>query len=174
MKNPWKYEKNYAMKAKTIEVDYKLSTFFSDKVEIASIVLDDVYINLELSSKDPMDNNWAAIALQMPKREKKEGKKKPVLIHKLVINNLAVETRGKGSAIYKIKGARTIEKLELDDINSEDGFPTKDLVFAIFKEAGVSEYLKRFVTPVEPVKSKKKWYQFFKKEEPSEEGPATN
>lgn len=152
--NPPGFGGGAAFKALQTNIYYSYKKFFANPVEIDEIVLDDVYLNIILPSNNVSHNNWTDLGQRMP--DSKGGK--PVLIHKLILNRLTVETEGKGARNLKIAGVRHFNRMEFNEINSAEGFPTKELARRIFQDAGILNYLEQFLNP----KNIKKTIQFFK------------
>lgn len=141
--NPSGFGGGAAFKAKQTRIGYSYKKLFENPVEIDEIVLDDVYLNIVLPSSSVSNNNWSALGAQMPERKGDTA----VLIHKLIINRLTVETDGKGARGLKIAGVRHFDRMEFDEINSANGFPTKELARRIFQDAGILNYLQQFLNP---------------------------
>jgi hypothetical protein len=140
--NPGKL-RGAAFKAAKTLIEYHFQKLFANPVEIDTIELDDVYLNIYLPSLNVNENNWSAIGAKIPET----SSDKAVLIHKLIINNLTVVTQGKGAEQLKIAGTRHFNRMEFDEINSANGFPTKELARRIFQDAGILNYLQQFLTP---------------------------
>lgn len=141
--NPANFGGGAAFKASKTTVQYHWKSLFHNPVEIDQIVLKDVYLNIILPSSDVADNNWAALGEKIPDN----SSDKAVLIHKLIIENLTVDTEGNGAKALNIAGTRHFNRMEFDEINSANGFPTKELARRIFQDAGILNYLQRFLSP---------------------------
>jgi hypothetical protein len=139
-----------AFKADRIHIVYRFGKLRSSPSEIDEIVLDDVYLNIELHSSNRSDNNWTAIGNAMPKLRDHH----PVVIHKLIIKNLTVETQGKGAKLLGVAGTRRFNQMEFNEINSQEGFPTKELIDRIFKDAGIWKYIENLLNPVQDLRKK--------------------
>lgn len=123
-------------------------SLFSNPLIINEIVLDGIRLNIEIRNKAASDNNWAAIGAHLPKT----SKGKSIIIHKLILKNMTVVTTGKGAVKLGVAGTQHFDHMEFDEINSEHGFPTKDLVSQIFKGAGLMKYLENFLNPTQRIK----------------------
>ncbi len=143
--NPPRFGSRVAFKANEIQVSYRFGQLTSDPSEIDEIVLDGVYLNIELPSSNTSDNNWTAIGAQMPKHR---GNRE-VIIHKLIIKNMTVETQGKGAKVLGIAGTRSFDRMEFDEIDSREGFPTEELINRIFKNAGIFKYIENLLNPIQ-------------------------
>lgn len=145
--NPRGFKSRTAFAAKKTDIDYRLNALFSTPAEIDQIVLDDVDLYIELRNPTGSDNNWAALAAQIPS----ESRGREVIIHKLIIRDMTVEIRGVGAKVLGVSGTRHLAQLEFNEINSKDGFPTKELVTKIFEGAGLMKYLNTILNPVRDV-----------------------
>jgi hypothetical protein len=47
---------------------------------------------------------------------------------------------------------KKIDRLEFNEINSREGFPTKQLINAIFQGAGLQDYIKNMLNPENVIK----------------------
>jgi hypothetical protein len=145
-----------ALQIKNTEIHYKLGSFFSNPHEIDEIILKDVQLNIEIRNMKTTDNNWTALGNLIPEHKMKRG----VVIHKLVILNLTVHTQGTGAKLLGINGTQTFDRMEFEEINSEDGFPTKELISRIFKKAGIIQYIQNWV--IKPIQNLPKKVNPFK------------
>lgn len=145
--NPFGFSHRKAFKADDIVIKYRFGSLTAEPSEIDLIVLDGVYLNIELRDKSGKDNNWAAIAAQMP--EHKSNKR--VIIHKLIIRNMTVETQGAGANALGISGTRHFDEMEFNEIDSADGFPTKELISRIFQDVGLMQYIQNLIKPVQQI-----------------------
>jgi uncharacterized protein involved in outer membrane biogenesis len=146
--NPDAFRMQTALEAKKTTIEYRFDNLLAKPTEIDSIVLDGVTLNIVILNDSATDNNWAAIGAQMPK--KKRGGE--VIIHKFIVRNLTVITEGKGAKKLRIAGTQHFDQLEFSEINSKDGFPTKELVSQIFQGAGILKYLENFLNPTQRIK----------------------
>jgi len=144
--NPRGFHAKAAFKAEEIEVDYRTKALFHEPSEIDVIDVRDIFLSIELKNLTGSDNNWTAIAAKMPKEESK----KELIIHKLVLTNMTVEIRGLG--ITGKNETKKIDRLEFDEIDSREGFPTKQLIQAIFQGAGVQDYIQQILNPQNVIK----------------------
>ncbi len=143
IKNPHGIRKRTAFSTKEIDVKYQFSQLFDNPRVIDEINMEDVFLGIDFINLIGTENNWAEILSNMPKAK---GSSKPILIKKLTLKNFKVEIWGKGfNAALKKKVE--IPSLTFTNINSEKGFPTEQLVAAIFSSAGIKEYIKHLFTP---------------------------
>lgn len=142
--NPRGFKMKSAFEAETTKVEYRFPALRATPEEIDLITIDDIYLGIECSNPLCSKNNWTAIGEGMVKKEAHQ-KKRQMVIHRLVLNNLMVEVRGLG--IGKPPFRKQIDRLEFKEINSERGFPTDKLIRAIFEGAGIQDYIKDLLNP---------------------------
>lgn len=147
--NPPGYKASTAFKAKFTKIAYNSSKLFGNPVEINAITLDHVYLSIELPKANGSHNNWAAIGSRIPK----ERHEKEVIIHKLTLNDITVEIKGAGAKTLGVAGTQHFDQMQFDEINSKDGFPTKELVSQIFGKAGLIRYIEGLFNPTERIKN---------------------
>lgn len=139
--NPQGYNKTpRALSVDKLTVDVPLTRFFDDNIVIEEMTLDDVYIGLEFDSPKSKNGNWTTIMNNVSKsagdekeKAKKKGKTTSVLIKKLVITDLQIELAYKtgGKANRKL---RPIDRIELNNISSEGGIPTSQIMNIVMQE----------------------------------------
>jgi hypothetical protein len=174
IENPDGYRSRTAFEAKKIAISYQFGKLRKTPLEIDEIVLDGVYLNIILNSLKPTDNNWTAIGAKMPRG--KRGRE--VIVHKLILRNMTVKTQGKGATLLGVNETQHFDEMEFNEINSTEGFPTKELIANIFGKAGVVKYLQNFLNPTQRIKGVLNPFNIFgtrtddgiEKIEPSEEG----
>lgn len=95
-----------------------------------------------IECKDPVctKNNWAEITDKI-KEKKNDKDDEGIIVKTILINKLTVKITGMGIS-GKVKKKLTIDSITLNDINSKEGFPTKQLIVAIFQSAKMKDYLK--------------------------------
>ena len=146
IKNPPNFGLASAFESKHVKIGYKLNKLLGASTEIDLIELDQVFINIELLEAGK-GNNWESFTGQLLNKKPQ----KAMIIHRLVINGLTAEIHGKGAIAMGIAGTRHFDHLELNEINSAEGFPTKQVAGQIFEGAGLEIYLEKFFNPVESV-----------------------
>ena len=168
--NPHSFREPTALNAKKTTIQYRLNSLLANPAEIDLIVLDGVRLNIDIRSDKASDNNWAAIGAEMPR--KKRGVE--VVVHKFIINDLTVVTEGRGAKKLRVQGTQHFDKLEFDEINSADGFPTKELIAQIFQGAGILKYLENFLNPTQRIKDTLNPFNIFGQKNPSGFPEGTN
>lgn len=146
--NPPGFARRTAFDAQKINIHYRFGALRGTPTEIDEIILDNVYLNIEIRNSSGSDNNWAAIGAQIP--QNRGGRR--VIIHKLIIRNMTVETHGKGANALGVSGTRHFDQMEFNEIDSADGFPTKELISRIFQDVGLWQYIQRLIDPAQQIK----------------------
>lgn len=143
--NPRGFKTRTAFQADKIQMNYQFDHLVGDPSEIDQILINDIFLSIEFSNPLGTQNNWTKISERMPKQKSQKN----VIVHKLILTNMAVEIRGLGF-IGKPQ-TRHIERLEFDEISSEKGFPTEQLVSAIFGGAGLRQYIEDAFNPAKTI-----------------------
>jgi hypothetical protein len=141
--NPLGFKTRAAFTADKAEINYRIGSLTSTPAEFDQILLEDAFLFIELKGLGT-NNNWKEIGANMPKKER--GKE--VIIHNFVITNLDVEVSGYGLGTKK----RHFDRLEFSEIDSREGFPTKELVKKIFNSSGIFEYIQDSFNPLNNVR----------------------
>jgi len=106
--------------------------------------MNDNYLNIECKNAMCSSNNWTDIISSVSQKEEKKKEEREVIVDSLVMNNLDVDIQGLGL----IMGARkqvNIPSIEFSKVSSKEGFPTQQLIAAIFKQAGIFDYIKEVI-----------------------------
>jgi len=138
--NPPKTILEHALLVRKLRVDVPFSRFFDDRIVIEEMLLNDVYLGIEFDNTKSSKGNWSRIMKNLKESTGKEKEKaaskgdtKSVLIRKLILTNvnvdLAYTTGGQG-----VRRLRTIERLELNNISSEGGIPTAQIMDIVISE----------------------------------------
>lgn len=139
LKNPPGFSSRTALEAGTIDLFYHWRDLFRDTIEFKNIEMDTVYIGVQFGGKG--GNNWVAIGKEMPE----SSGKKHVILDRLLLTNIVIEIRGFGGKDNVIR--KTVPRLELRNIDSEKGFPIKEVIRQIFGGSGLKEYLQDAFNP---------------------------
>lgn len=139
-----------AFSAKKIFSNCPLGNYTKQKIEIDQIGLNDVYLGLEFDSPSNTKSNWSKIMKSLSSSEDKTSStnKKVVFIKTLTLTNIQVDLvyRNKPDEIKKL---RPIDKIELHNINSEEGIPMNQLMNTVLgqmlKSVFIQENLKEAV-----------------------------
>lgn len=146
IKNPLGYKTRNAFRAAKATIQYNYKKLFSNPSEIDLIDLEDVFLSIEFDNPLGTKNNWTNILEKIPSHSRMD---KELIIHKLVVNDLKIEIRGLGLSGRQTK---VVSHIELDEINSQDGFPTKELIIKIFGVAGIEQYIQDLLNPTNTLK----------------------
>lgn len=141
--NPWRFKMRTALKAKTAKISYESSDLRTDPVVFEAIEMDQVYISLEFPNEGTNNNNWTVLGKRILKGVNR--KSKGVQIHKFILTNITIEIKGHSD----LDGVRKIDRIELDNIDSERGFPTQSLIEQVFQESGLAEFIEAVFYPEE-------------------------
>ena len=71
-----------------------------------------------------------------------------------------------------MEGTQHFDQIELDEINSAEGFPTKELISKIFQKAGIIKYIENLFNPTQQIKSVLNPFRLFGKAPGEPEGVA--
>jgi len=145
LKNIKKNESKYAFTAKKIEIDYSFQKLFSDPTVIESIAVNDIHLAINCHNPLCSSNNWIDIVSKIKEKESTK-KTKDFLIENLYLNKMNVEITGLGID-FADKKTKYISNLEFRNIGSKAGFPTSELIAAIFGSAGLMDYIKSVLNP---------------------------
>ena len=144
IENPRGFKTDAAFKAANTTISYQFSNLISNPTIIDNIEVSDIYWSVECSNPLCSENNWTVIGANAVKREESDSNRE-VLIHHLVLSNLTVEIRGLG--LQPGVTVKRIPRLEFYDIDSKKGFPTGELIKAVFGGAGLMQYIQQIFNP---------------------------
>ncbi len=145
--NPYGFQSRNAFKVEQTKINYRWSALSNQPSEIDLITLDNVTLNIEILNGSPSNNNWTAIGAQMPPRKGNNE----VVIHKLILRNMTVNTSGPGANKLGVAGTKHFDQMEFDEIDSRYGFPTKELISRIFQGAGLKMFIEKFLNPTQQI-----------------------
>lgn len=141
--NPPGFKERNALKIDRCEVLYRLKKLRGTPHRIDFIGLKDVVLYIEINGARGRNNNWGAIGASMIK----ERKSREVIVDRLLLKNLDVIISGKGARLLGIAGKKHFDSMEFSDLNSKEGFPTKELIEKLFRGAGIQRLLEDFLRP---------------------------
>ncbi|NGX52432.1 MAG: hypothetical protein KR126chlam5_00730 [Candidatus Anoxychlamydiales bacterium] len=141
IKNPKGSKNKYAFIAKKIEVYYSFSELMSSPSIVDSILVQDINLDVECSNPLCTKNNWTTIIDNISAKEKKSASKKEMILKTLSLKNMDVAITGLGLDFNKTKKTN-VASMQFNNISNKTGFPTQELIAAIFKSAGLTDYLK--------------------------------
>ncbi len=162
--NPAGFKRRQALQIQDIQIRYRWKAFFATPREIDLINLENITLNIEIPTALGNQNNWSELGARMPPKKTK----REVVIHKLVLKNMTVETSGTGAQILGVAGTQHFDRMEFDEIDSRDGFPTKELIRRIFEGAGLRKYIENFLNPTDRIKDTLNPFNIFGQKEAPE------
>ncbi|MDR2539781.1 MAG: AsmA family protein [Chlamydiales bacterium] len=107
------------------------TNYLKRHVIIDQIKIDNVYLGLEFKSPLSTDGNWSKIIDQM--RSSSTSTFRTVFIRKLILTNIDVDLVyiSEGNSAKRL---RHIDRIELNDVNSEEGIPTNQITSLVIQE----------------------------------------
>jgi hypothetical protein len=124
--NPKQSKTQPAFTAESIVVTATLDQIMGNPLVIEEIVFEDIFVGVELYSKNGTDNNWAHI---LQEHKKLERKSRDYLIKTLRFKNLMVELTLSNGTVKRYP----VPDMEFHNISSDTGFPIEDIQKAIFE-----------------------------------------
>jgi len=141
IKNPEGFKAPDAFTVKETTVDSPWRQMFGNPCVIDQILLNDIFVDVEFVNALGSKNNWTEISDKMPKpRSDRE-----VLIQKMILTNINIEIRGLG--LMAKPTLRHVDRLEFEGIDSQQGFPTEELIHKVFGESGLEEFINDAFNP---------------------------
>ena len=142
--NPRGFKTKTAFEAMVTHVDYDFHRLLNNPSEIENVLLSGVFLSIEFSNPLGTQNNWTAISAGIPEREEKQSGHE-VIIRRLVLEDLTVQIRGLG--LIGAPQTRRVDRIEFRNVSSEKGFPTRELIQALFQKAGMQQYIQDAFNP---------------------------
>ncbi len=137
--NPMRSKMRFALSVKKVFLDYRLKNLIKQPTVIDAVELENVVLGVDFSNPSGSKNNWTKIISTMI-HKKRKGE---YSIRKVVIHNLDVKIKDQQGKIL----TKHFDNIELKNINSKKGFPTEQLIRAIFSSTGFSRYIQQAVSP---------------------------
>jgi uncharacterized protein involved in outer membrane biogenesis len=137
-----------AFKCQEIDVQTPLTHFFKNHIVIDAITVRNVFLDLEFDSPSGTKGNWSKImgnlqtsSRQESKKPKVNGSGRNVLIRSLVLTPIDVDV------VYlndsgKVKHLPRIDRIELNDISSEEGVPMDQILNSVLGQMLKSVFVK--------------------------------
>ena len=130
-----------ALKVQSTAIKAPLNHYIKDPIKIDEIRLDNIYASIEFYNRGNTEGNWTVLMDNLDQNESfgasergedtssKEGR--VVIIKKLIMTNINIDL-----ALYGKNPTRlsTIRRIELNNINSEKGFPTEEITEIIIQK----------------------------------------
>ena len=146
MGNPPGAVQSQAFKCSEIAIQIPLTHFFHKQIVIDAIMISDVFLDLEFESASGTKGNWSKIMGNLQKNQgagqpKKMRSERTLLIRSLVLAPIDVDV------VYlkdsgKVKHLPRIDRIELTDINSEEGLPLDQILNSVLGQMLKSVFLK--------------------------------
>jgi hypothetical protein len=146
IKNPKGFDNRYAFMAKQLQIDYSLSSLFGKTKTIDNILIQDINLDIECTSALCSSNNWTQIINNIDSESKSKPSDKEYLIKTLTLKDLNVVISG-SAFDFAINKNIKVDSITFNNISNKTGFPTSQLIQAIFQNAGLKEYIKDILEP---------------------------
>lgn len=108
------------------------ANYLKRHVVIDQIAIDNVYLGLEFKAPLSTEGNWSKIMDQLNKSSATSSSR-TILIRKLILTNIDVDLVYR-SQDNTVKRLRHIDRIELDDVSSEEGVPANQITSLVMKE----------------------------------------
>lgn len=139
IKNPWGYNSKYAFYTQSIDAKYDWLKLMDSPSQIELIQINHAYLNIDCSNMLCTKNNWSKIVDKMQKKKTKTSDKE-VIVRRLELNDLTVTIHGMGLDSNSSTTSH-FNSFVFTDVSSKTGFPTDELIYEIFKSAGIKKYI---------------------------------
>lgn len=145
IENPGEFSSRLAFDANKTKISYLFKNLFSNPLIIDELRLDTIYLGVEFLNPGERENNWTVIASQMPKQTSERS----FIINKVVFTNFTVELLNVDAMGKTI--TRQVDRLELDEISSQQGFPTEQLIQKVFGGLHLDDLIKDVFNPLDVI-----------------------
>lgn len=135
IKNLKKIESDKALFSKEIFIQSSLKQLLGKTLTFDLIHLKDIEVNIEFYDSSGKENNWVEI---LKVQSETKASNSPYLIKRILFENLHIFLYKNG----KKSSLANIDKLELQNISSDSGFPSNELEKAILSSLMKSIFLK--------------------------------
>lgn len=132
--SPKPFKKKIAFIAQEAEIIY--SPLEKKKNGLSKIEMHDVSINIECENSICTQNNWAMLINDIEKKEKR-NKRPPVEIDEVILRNVDISLNHSVGKEEKFH----FDRIDFNALKSQNGFPTEQIIVALFREANLKEYL---------------------------------
>ena len=139
--NPKEARLPTAMKVETIDIEAPYRQYFWNPIIIDKIQMSDVYVNIQLYTKDQTKGNWQTILANMEEDHKSFFSiEREAIIKKLIFTNIQIDLILSNGKLHKLS---PIERLEFDDVTSDKGIPTQEISEIIMQKMMNSIFLQQ-------------------------------
>ena len=150
VENPSQFQLKKALDVSKIKVSSSLFSFMERKISIDKVILEDVYVGVEIESPVDTSGNWSYLLNNMKKNQVPSSESdRTLLIKNLRIEDLNLDliVKSQGNKRKKIK---TIKLMEFQNVSSDGDLPineltkiiTRELMKEIFKPSNLQYFLK--------------------------------
>lgn len=143
IENPKEFSSPTALKVDKTKVHYFFENVFKDPTIINEIEMDNVYLGVEFLVPGEEKNNWTIIARDIPRSTSRHS----FIINRMVLTNLTIVISNV-DAMGKVL-TRYVDRLEINQINSNRGFPTEKVIQEIFGGVHLDDLIKDVFNPFE-------------------------
>ncbi len=139
--NPKEARLPTAMKVETIGIEAPYKQYFWNPIIIDKIEMSDVYVNIQLYTKDQTQGNWQTILANMEQDHKSFfSVQREAIIKRLIFTNIQIDLILSDGRLHKLS---PIERLEFDDVTSDKGIPTQEISEIIMQKMMHSIFLQQ-------------------------------
>jgi len=139
--NPKKARLPTALKVNTIEVQAPFRNYFGNPIHIEQIHLDDVYVNIQLYNKAQTKGNWQTIMENMVEEHRSIfSNERVAVIKKLILTNIQIDIILANGDHHRLS---PIDRLEFDNISSDEGIPIQEISEIIIQKMMHSIFLEK-------------------------------
>ena len=122
-----------AFAAKIISIFAPLPNYIDNPIVIDRLEINNVYVGIELDSKNSKKGNWTTILGNLQASQEKNKKNgKSVLIKKLILTNIDIDLAF--TKEHQVNHLDRIKKLEFDNVTSEEGIPYEQISSIILNQ----------------------------------------
>ncbi|MEM7175060.1 MAG: hypothetical protein AAF443_03920 [Chlamydiota bacterium] len=147
VRNPKEAYVPAAFRAEVIEIAAPYKHYLQRSIVIDKIEMDNIYLDIEFYNEDKTEGNWQSLVANMHNDEKSENSKRKTLIKKLILRHIQVSVILADGKIHRLS---PIDRLEFNDITSEEGIPVKEIseiivrkmIYSVLKDEGLNLIIK--------------------------------
>lgn len=141
MANPKEARLPTALKIETIKIDSPYRQYFEDPILIDQILVNDVYVNIQIYDKAQTKGNWHTIMNHMAEDHNSPlSVERPAVIKKLILTNIKIDLILSDGSMHHLS---PIERLEFDNIDSDKGIPIQEISEIIVQKMMDSIFLQK-------------------------------
>ena len=123
--NPKEAQLPTALKVQKITVDAPYKNYIKDPIVINQVLMNNIYLNIQLYTKDQTKGNWQTIMENMAvDHDSLFSIEREAIIKKLILTNIKIDLILSDGKVYHLS---PIQRLEFDNITSDKGIPTQEI-----------------------------------------------